>query len=130
MSSIKEVCSSKTHPRLYYEVLFLKKIPHQHIIAPTSLPPLIKLRLTSKNFKNFINTHGLLLWACTNGYGPLPRLLFIGLGLSLTYYWIRPNFNMGANNCPPHTLWPEGNIACIKAQKYSSGLVSNHETNN
>ena len=47
----------------------------------------------------------------------LSKLLFMGLGLGLTQYWIRLNFNLSANNCPPHTLWLAGHIVCIKAQK-------------
>ena len=68
---------------------------------PTSLPLLIKLHLTFKIFLKFRNTIGLFLWACSNGSRPiLSRLLFmgLGLGLSLTQYWIRPNFNLGTNN--------------------------------
>ena len=85
MSFIKDACSSRTHPRLHYGVLFLERIPHQYISVhnhPTSLPPLIKLHLTSKIFKNFINTQRLLLWACTNRSRPLSTWTFIhGLGL-------------------------------------------------
>ena len=50
--------------------------------------------------------------------GPfLYGLLFMGLGLGLTHYTIMPNFNFSANNCPPHTLWPEGHIVCFKTLK-------------
>ena len=112
MSSIKKAYSSRTHPRLHSGGLILKNsstfplwrlVPQEYSISthnyPTSLPPLIKLCLTSKKFKIFINTLRLLLWACTNGSKPFSfGLLFMGVGLGLTYYWIKPNFNLGANN--------------------------------
>ena len=41
----------------------------------------------------------------------------MGLGLGLTHHWIKPNFNFGANNCPLHTLWPDGHIVYIKTPK-------------
>ena len=50
------------------------------------------------------------------------RLLLMSLGLGLNQYWVRPNFNLGASNCPPHTLWPEGHIVCIKVSKKKTNL--------
>ena len=84
MSSIKETCSSRTHPRLHYGGLFLKNISHQHITAPLQ----IKLRLTSKNFKNFINT-------------PSLGVLFMGLGLGPNPLLDQTKFQFGCKQLSP-----------------------------
>ena len=95
MSSIKEACSSRTSPCLHSRGLILKNsstsplwrlVPQEYSIlahnCPTSLPPLIKLRLTSKKFKIFINTPILLLWGLHKWIQTLFFLTFInGLGL-------------------------------------------------
>ena len=78
---------------------------------------MIKLCLTSKNFKIFKNALRHFLWACSNGYGSLLFGLFHGLELRPNPILDMQNFNFGANNCPSHTLWPKGHIVCIRAPK-------------